>query len=526
LGNPAPPAGGRSSGFTHPSDVRAPRQWPVRPGPAPQGPGIADIIVGGVVEGLRNLPPPGNSNQGYIHRTPTYPQPAYPQPSYPQPSSSQPPPSNTVRTQAPPRNTVVVARKPVANAQFNLSDTEYERMSAEFDARQASEAAEAGGKMDVAIQEAIDLYPGPEKKEMKAAWVEAMLSGDPEKFKAFQRDYGDKLPQIHQDVLETRITIGEYQKDLLAGLVTSDDQRLADIKTKVAGWPPSVFKDSVQGNVAQMDKYSELGKLAALVQGTDNPLQVMLLGIESAGFEPSLMADVCGQPIITEPPTADSVVAVQDILLLNPEQNGQDISYTLANSPFTMKPGEKQSLNRSYTLLFDPGNGAAAKQVTLVSGVYHFVLDAGAWDVLKVTPRVTLDNTRYSGPFRYVVNSQQATLAAGQVTEHTGDSGIVIEFDRGDGGPPARKLLSTGVYFVGIDPAKQCLELYESHLAPSLSSPVSPPGNNFVDAILNSAIEAAAPPMPAKAARVSNPPAKSRQRQIEEALARLKTAGK
>jgi len=457
----------------------------------------------GLIEGGANLiERAGRNNSGNQRNNSNNDEEYYPvQPAYYAPPA--PPP-------APPKNTVAKDVKPKRNEPQLL----LRNYSAEFDARQQNEASKAGGKVDAAIEEYLEKgAPGStltaaEKAQASKDWVAAVASGDPKKFEQFQKDYGSKLGTDQQKWLDTRVAILQYEKDLQSGLLSQagKDERWSKINNSMSTWGPSILKQGVQDNVNAMGKYNDLGKLADLSQGADNPFGIMLVGFQNAGFSPDEMGDVLDLPIMTDPPAGDSTVAVADILIMNPEDNGQAVSYSIASHSYKMKPGEKQSLTQSYVLSFDPGNGAAAKQYTLSTGVYHFVLARGAWELEKVTPKVVIDNSQYRGTFNYLINGKNAALLPGQVIEHTDSSAIVIEFDRGDGGSPARKVLTTGTFVVGIDAAKQGLDLFESKDDPQSTLIAGGPSSGSRDA--------------RSAAK------RTKQQEIEEALARLKARGK
>ena len=490
--------------FPQPSSVtRTPASAPTFSPQPPTNGNLFGNAMSGVLNGIGNRPQSQPGSSHFEPARPTY----YPQS---QSQSYVQPVVNTIRTSSPPpRNTVVVAKKPVTNARLGLHDEDFDRISAETAAYQNAEAAKAGGKLDAGIQNSIQSssLSEPDKTKTNEAWADAVLSGDPKKYEEFKKNFGGNLTPQAQEWLDTRIALLNYGKELESGLLTGAqmDDRLQNLHSMIDGMGPSVLKEGIQSNLTQMDKYNDLGKLATLVQGTANSFQVLCEGCQNAGLSSAEMSDVMGMPIMLEVAETDSKVALADILLANPEENGQAVGYNLGSHVFTMKPGEKQPLTQSYVLSLDPGNGTTPKQYTLDSGVYEFDLHGSAWDLSKVTPKVTIDNTRYKGKFAYTVNGQEASLAPGQVVEHTDSSAIVIEFDRGDGSTPARKVLTTGTFVVGIDPAKQCLDLYDAKEEPRSTFIAGGSG------IGNSAVSAGSK--------------KSRQQQIEEALARLKARG-
>jgi hypothetical protein len=397
-------------------------------------------------------------------------------------------------------------KKPKPNAAFHLTEMNFRRMNAEFDMRIAEQASDAGGELDLSIQQGVFDAINQKKLDQAAAdeYREAARSDDPKKLEAWRDKYASQLTPDEQKQLDVRIDLLKLQEDVKSGELTQEgkDERIKEIMDTVDGWKPSPIKDALQGNLADMDKFNELGKLSDLAEESENPLQIMTTGIENAGFPPTLIVEITGVPIMTAPPVANSSAPPANILLSNPAKNAQQVSYNLGPHPYTMAPGETQSLNTSYVISFDPGDGSESRQYSLGSGAYQFSLQNNRWELARITPRVTIDNTRYNGTFNYLVNGQEASLNPGEVVEHTDPTAVVIEFDRGAGAQPARKVLTSGKYVVGIDPAGQSLDLYDAANAPQppeVPDEPSPPRTN------------------AK---------RSKAQLIEEALARLKARGK
>lgn len=455
-------------------------------------------VAKGIAKGLQDYPP-----QRPTQRPPFRPQQNYPPQTYPQPrpvyiQPTAPPPPRV--TSLPPRNTVV-AKKPPKNPAFALSNADFENALAVTDAQQSVEAAKLGGKLDTAIETGIlssPLLDDKKKKEANRAWAEAVLSGDPQKFEEFQRNFGKDLPLHTQSLLDNRIAAANFGAALEAGTMTADekDAGLRDLRDRIDAMNPGVLKEGLQSNIVKMEQFNDLGKIIALSQGNDDALQVMMVGVETAGFESEFIADLTNLPIMVNEAIPDSTIKVAEILLLNNAE--LEITYKIGTHSYVMEPGYRQSLKQSCNISFVPKPGVPARQYNLTTGAYHFVYADAAWDLVKLKPKAVIDNSHYSGTFKYLINGQEASLAAGEVSEVTDSTAIVIEFDRG-GGEPARKLLVSGKYEVGIDAKTQLLDLYEVTETPEASAP--------------------APVIASKGAVGKK---SSRAAQIEAALARLK----
>lgn len=376
-------------------------------------------------------------------------------------------PRNTAPRQPAPqpaRNVVkTVAKKPPANT---FRTFQGQKMSAETDAKQANEASKAGGKLDAAVSDEVTKLDAA-NPGMKAAYIDAVTSGDPAKYAAFEAMFGGKLSPGAQASLDLRIDLLNYEKDLNAGILTDagKDQRLQALQTKAAGIGGPLGL-SVNNNLAEMNNFNELGKLADLAEGTDNPLGTMAQGIESAGYPPSMLAEMSGLPVLAGDPLTDASAGETLIMLSNP--TAETVNYNLGPHPYTMQPGLRQGLAAGYVITFDAGVGGVVRKYTLSQGSYNFVQGDAGWDLNKVKIQVTLDNSQYDGPFHYLLDGKNEVLGAGEVAELTSDAPITLEFDRGDGGQPARKVLTQGAYLVGVDAKTQRFDLFDAATQPPM----------------------------------------------------------
>ncbi|MBI3462731.1 MAG: hypothetical protein HY000_06675 [Planctomycetes bacterium] len=139
------------------------------------------------------------------------------------------------------------------------------------------------------------------------------------------------------------------------------------------------------------------------------------------------------------------------------------MSYLLDTHSFSMDPGHQQQLDRSYTISFDTGAGGQQKKYQLAAGVYEWRLEQPqGWNLYKVNLNIVIDNSRYDGEFRYLLNNEYQSVGPGQVAEHAGDKLFELVFDPGNGGAEVRKLLKSGRYIIGIDPDFGRLDLFEA----------------------------------------------------------------
>jgi hypothetical protein len=276
----------------------------------------------------------------------------------------------------------------------------------------------------------------------------------------------------------------------------------------IALWPDSPTKAKVSASLVQVIQLNELLSLALLAQETDNPWIVMFEGLLYAGYPASYFADVCGVPVRIDPVTDSGGNAAATTVILNPEETGQSVHYNLGPYPFSIGPGQAQRLERSYVISFDPGNGGTVKKYTLGTGPYQLVVGPGGWDLQSVKVAVTIDNSQYKGTFHYQVDGKDAVLQSGQAVDLTSLLPIVIAFDRGDGGKPARKILTHGTYRVGIDAVQRRLDLFDANHQPDIGLLAASEPESSIISISTSTAQS-------KRDR--------RDRQIQEVFARLKT---
>ncbi len=159
-----------------------------------------------------------------------------------------------------------------------------------------------------------------------------------------------------------------------------------------------------------------------------------------------------GKPL---PVTDPANVVTSGIVLLNPEDTGGAISYSLNGESCSMEPGYSQNLGagKTWLLEFDRGNGADQARYELKGdATYEFGIDPAkkAWDIWKKTYKVTLDNSRNGKDFHLVFNGEQMTVRAKKGLQLESTFPIVATFDQGKGGPAAVRRLTSGAYQVGV----------------------------------------------------------------------------
>jgi hypothetical protein len=447
-GNPEekkpPKPGGGKPGPSKPSvtdskppknDKPSPNVWDVI--------GALPIYPGGGGNRPGGYQPPQN-NGGY------YP----PQPNYnPLPAN---PPSQTVT-----KNVIVPKKKLLAKNQVKFTAFDREAAVARTDAEQIAEAGEIEQQGTVVIHNAV---AASGNNDMMNDWTAYLENPSTEALQKFRDKWGATLGPKHDEFIGSIVKASQYQDDLLPGTLTSEqkDRAIADLEASISANPPGPVRDSMVRNIDRLRNLNDLGKLAEATQNQDNGLETLLAGAQSAGYPPSFVGEMVGMPLMDGQPMPDKPAAVSTgkTCLLNPENTGNTINYSLNEYPYSMAPGQSQYVDGGYVVAFDNGRGAQ-RQYTLMDGSYRFIVGPQGWDLKSTTFKVTIDNSSYSADFNFSINDEPGVVRAGQAVEVQSPYPVEISFDRGDGGEPARKRLTDGTYQVGLNASQRHLELYD-----------------------------------------------------------------
>ena len=150
------------------------------------------------------------------------------------------------------------------------------------------------------------------------------------------------------------------------------------------------------------------------------------------------------------------------VILNNPKSSRGKVNYTLDGKSFSMEPGYTHELpgGRTYLLEFDKGGTFGKARYSLAEGTYDFGVGSQGWDVFSKTYEAILDNSGNSTDFNYVRDDQRFVVKAREQQTLTGKCPILIIFDQGHGGDPARRVLREGTYTVGVDTSTRLLDLF------------------------------------------------------------------
>lgn len=325
--------------------------------------------------------------------------------------------------------------------------------------------------------------------EMKADWQAVVASGSSAaSIEHWWNKYGGAISDPNIASLgPIHVGMSKLVQDLRDGLLSNAGKKaaidkLADMVSNLPAAHP--LRAELAKDLARMRQFQKLGELLSLASVAPDPIVPILQGTQAMGMPIPVVAEVLDIPLMQHPvDDAESLPSNVVIRVVNPSTNAQSVNCTIGSRQVEMAPGSAEKLTSSTSVVFDPGDGTR-RSVSVTNGTWAWKIENGLWSLPKVTPRITLDNSKFKGVFHYTVNGKHASLAAGETAEHSHPMAIEIAFDRGNGDGIATKLLTFGTYAVGIDVASRGLELFRTDI-PSM------PPTTAVEAAV--ATEAAAP---------------------------------
>jgi len=399
---------------------------------------------------------------------PSYPpiRPQQPQFVRPAPAPASAPPA----LPAPPTNTVVTNVKPPLN---DLDLRKHWSVSRNPEAAARVEGEALGG-VDDSDTELDALIGAAGKGDAIDDWHNMKKPRSTADVDKFMKDHPDIMNGELKSTLEVRQEFSKFADDVRDGRLTDQgkmqriDELKALVKTEAAKPGANAgLLTSLDGRVDAMKNFQIMGQIADAVQGTNNPFPPLVQGAIQIGMPPIFfVSELTGVPVLPVEPVGNLSGAWPGsgaVILYNPADNGQSVSYLLDSHNFSMAPGQQQRLDRSYQVSFDSGVGSGAKKFQVANGVYEWRLESGSgWNLYKVPVKATIDNSRYDGVFQYLLNNQRKSVGPGEIVEHASDAPLQIAFDPGNGGAEVRKLLKSGRYVVGVNPKVAQLDLFGS----------------------------------------------------------------
>lgn len=484
----------------------------------------AEAIIGGLILGAainEAMQPPPRQNYNNYNNNYSRPQNYYQQPQYVQPQyiESRPvisrPVENVVpaETVAPKPNVVKAVPKSndivkTLTAQAGVADgTAADPLLA------VSTSQSVAGVTDT-VSEYLELNGTP---EMNEAWQKVLESGSsPQEIAKWWDAFGGNIadPAI-QKLGPIHVGMSKLVKDLEDGLLSNPGKKaaidkLADMVADLPANHPS--RDELACNIARMRQFQKLGDLLGLASSTPDPIVPILQGTQAMGMPLPLVSEVLGIPL-RQSPVADGAPLASGvtIYIVNQSTNEQSVNCSVGGRQLEMKPGTAEPLKGSTSVSFDPGNGSR-RSVAVSAGTWGWKLENGLWNLVKVTPQITIDNRDFKGVFHYTVNGKQASVAAGETAEHSHSMPMEVSFDKGNGAGATTKLLIFGTYATGVDSSSRTLNLFRTDIT---TAPTAEPEQASL-ATADAATEIKAQP----------PAAKNRVREALEAAEKKKELAK
>lgn len=324
---------------------------------------------------------------------------------------------------------------------------------------------------------------------LDAAVAQTLQSGDTTNFEnqiAAANAAGDtqlaKALDASKRLAETKYEIanGQISPDAVKAEMPKIQQDLQD------GFPPSPGLTDVLNQADSISNLSDaMDELAKADNGGSGGLDV-LNGLNN-GNNPGvvmILSDAIGLPIVpgvdptgdVPPPDAGGVVGDSGgVVIMNPAETGGPIAYRVDDQDFTTESGYWQEVpvgdGGTVLITFDRGGNFGTARYSLSPGTSTFKLTDRGWDIVARKPfTLVIDNSAFGADFNYLLDGRPFVVRAGRKGQHTSRYPMTVQFDRGDGGEPARKELLSGTYKVAVDLGEKRIDLYETGAPTGLAS--------------------------------------------------------
>lgn len=436
------------------------------------------------------------------------------------------PPRNTLPPPAPQRNTIVRTVPPLGSGGLSLTQDQADAAADDL-AKQADEKFERFQKEEQNLQGAMDQIRttanGPGVKPSDGQAISAAIDArNPQKLQQAMLDAGappdvaaaaaanlntldtlerldkvmhnggttQEIAQASQEYLQAEhasvIAQSKIQPGLTAAkadaILQADQDHLNDIIALKAG--ADALQAGAQGTLNGPSGQTGLpdpnGQLIAtwvpwLPAGQTVAVgpQMVMLGTGPGGALASgcVTPAQAGLPVVpgsAVPPASAAAGGTPVVFLQNPADAQGPISYLLNDQNHTMPPGSLHSLpTGTWNVRFDRGGGnGTASYNNLAPGLYRFIAGNKGWDLYSATVEVTLDNSANAYDFHFLLGDQAKTVPARQTLALKNSGLLTVRFDDGTG-QSRQKLLDSGTYAVGVDPASQQLDLFRGPAMPT-----------------------------------------------------------
>jgi len=238
-------------------------------------------------------------------------------------------------------------------------------------------------------------------------------------------------------------------------------------------------RETAAGSMVTMDKRFRIVSYPGLpkdtVQAIDPQVCLCLWGTGTGTIEvrDAELLDL-GVPLLNREasPLAETPrpPAPSGAIIYNPKSSPGTVHYYVTDGvSYELKPGESRTheVNANSKITYDRG-GTLGGNITyqLTAGTYKFSIQDRAWQVMKPTFSVIIDNSANAFDFQCNVDGQLRVVPARKTLQLASIYPISIRFDRGEGQATSCKLIGvdligeTPQVTVGVAPGSTALDLF------------------------------------------------------------------
>ncbi|WP_165220575.1 hypothetical protein [Aquisphaera insulae] len=312
----------------------------------------------------------------------------------------------------------------------------------------------------------------------------------------------DAGAQVYPSKLEVSARFGALKKELLAGQSAADLDRASKALFRsydqVARTPEFVdlgvpSPDQVRAEASRLRNLSELRQRLAearsaaetavtmdrnlwivsypglprdSVQAIDPRVCLWGTGGGAIDVREAGLADL-GVPLlnrlVSPLPEAPKPPARSGALITNDRDAPASVNYVTDGVSYELKPGESRThdVTAESRITYDQGRSLGAITYQLAPGTYRFSVADRAWQLMKPTFTVVIDNSANGCDFQCDVDDQARIVPARKTLEVAGNYPISIRFVREEGQPASSKVVEeTRQVTVGVAPGSAALDLY------------------------------------------------------------------
>lgn len=191
-------------------------------------------------------------------------------------------------------------------------------------------------------------------------------------------------------------------------------------------------------------------------------------------------AELLGVPIGVGEPMPEhawnsSNVVDSGILIVNPAENGQRVSFTVGDRTYRLDAGYQQRIAEDEAVVqFTSGRNRRAIRYTLRDGTYAFESTREGWNLFRRSFRLAVDNRASDAEFNYAIGTNSQQVSPGALKAHNSSYPLLVRFDRGDGSLAMKRLTEPATTLVvAVDPGNGLWDLFAdaSYPQPELQSP-------------------------------------------------------